>query len=532
MAIKRLGTMIDCSRNGVMTVESVKKWIDLTSDMGYNTVMLYMEDTYEVDDNPYFGYARGRYSKEELKEMDKYALSKGVELIPCIQTLAHLNAIVKWKPYYEMVDCNDILLCGEEKVYELVDKMFKTLSECFTTKNVNIGMDEAHMICRGRYYDIHGDCNRTEVLVEHVRRVSEIGKKYGFNLTMWSDMFFRLASGGNYYNTDFEVTDEIRALVPDNVELTYWDYYSKDKKKYDKMFTAHEKIKSGTWFAGGLWTWTGFAPLNKLSIESTKAALCGCEKHGVENIFFTMWGDDSSECSKFSVLPALFWAGEYANGNKSMADIKAKFKEKFGISFDRFMLLDLTSKGERINTSKMVFYNDLFTGLMDTLITDECANDHKALSRKLSLLKKDENWGYLFDTMKALCDVVALKADMGKRIRNAYGEKDMAKMKVIIGDCKKLAKLMEKFYKAYEKQWMKENKANGFDVQDIRIGGMIHRVKHCTEMLEKWTKGEIEKIEDLETTQLDYFGNGTDYEKRDVAFNFFQRNFTANVLSW
>ena len=49
----RLGTMIDCSRNAVASVESVKKWIDLTSSIGYNTLMLYTEDTYEVSGEPY-----------------------------------------------------------------------------------------------------------------------------------------------------------------------------------------------------------------------------------------------------------------------------------------------------------------------------------------------------------------------------------------------------------------------------------------------------------------------------------------------
>ena len=91
---RHFGTMIDCSRNAVMSVPSVKRWIDLTSDLGYNTLMLYTEDTYEVDGHPYFGYMRGRYSQEELKEIDAYALSKGMELIPCIQTLGHFTALL------------------------------------------------------------------------------------------------------------------------------------------------------------------------------------------------------------------------------------------------------------------------------------------------------------------------------------------------------------------------------------------------------------------------------------------------------
>ena len=38
---RRLGTMLDCSRNAVMTVPSLKKWIDLTASLGYNTLLLY-----------------------------------------------------------------------------------------------------------------------------------------------------------------------------------------------------------------------------------------------------------------------------------------------------------------------------------------------------------------------------------------------------------------------------------------------------------------------------------------------------------
>ena len=78
---RRFGTMVDCSRNAVMNVPAVKKWIDVTAAMGYNTLMLYTEDTYEVDGQPYFGYMRGRYSKAELRELDDYEAEKVMELI-------------------------------------------------------------------------------------------------------------------------------------------------------------------------------------------------------------------------------------------------------------------------------------------------------------------------------------------------------------------------------------------------------------------------------------------------------------------
>ena len=107
---KTFGTMLDCSRNAVMTVDAVKRWIDLTAKLGCNTLHLYMEDTYEVDGQPYFGHLRGRYSKAELKQIDAYAAAHGMQVIPCIHTLAHVNALFHWPVYREIRDAADILL--------------------------------------------------------------------------------------------------------------------------------------------------------------------------------------------------------------------------------------------------------------------------------------------------------------------------------------------------------------------------------------------------------------------------------------
>ena len=59
MNLSRLGVMLDCSRNAVMKPEKVKEFIDILAKIGYNVLELYMEDTYEIEGEPYFGYLRG-----------------------------------------------------------------------------------------------------------------------------------------------------------------------------------------------------------------------------------------------------------------------------------------------------------------------------------------------------------------------------------------------------------------------------------------------------------------------------------------
>ncbi len=527
--------MLDCSRNAVPSVDSLKKWIDITTDLGYNTLLLYTEDTYEVDGNPYFGYRRGRFSQEELKEVDHYAQSKGMELIPCIQTLAHVNAIVRWPAYAPHVDTNDILLAGDEAVYELIDQMFASISKCFTSRTINIGMDEAHMIGRGKYYDLHGDSDRSQILIDHLKRVAEIGKKYGFTLAMWADMFFRLATGGDYYNSEADIQREIKEQIPDTVQLIYWDYYSTDKKHYDRMLVSHQKMKEDTWFAGGLWTWTGFVPHNGFSMKATAAALKSCREHNVQDVFFTMWGDNGGECSRFSLLPALFYASEIAKGNTNKADIKARFKEKFGISFDRFLLLDLPgtpgySADYFYNPDKYLLYNDCFTGLLDSTVAGGENQQYAKCARRLGLLKSDPEWGYLFAAEQALCEVLSIKAELGVRTRRVYHSHDQEALKTLIADYKKLLKKIAAFHRAYRTQWFAENKPHGFDVQDIRLGGLAARVKSCMERLQALYDGSITVIEELEEMPLDIYGNGEEYGHVPIVYNSWGQTVTANVL--
>ena len=199
---KLFGLMLDVSRNGVMKIDKIKEFVDYISTMGYNALELYSEDMYEVQEYPELGYLRGKYTIEDLKDLDKYASSKGIELIPNIQTLAHFTNFRKTKRGSKLIDVNDILLVDNEETYEFLDAIFKTCAQAFTSRKINIGMDEAHMLGLGRYLDIHGFEDRVKILLNHLSKVSEIARKYGFTCHMWSDMFIRLVNNGEYYVDD------------------------------------------------------------------------------------------------------------------------------------------------------------------------------------------------------------------------------------------------------------------------------------------------------------------------------------------
>lgn len=516
------GVMLDCSRNAVLSVNGVKNYILLLEKLGYNCLMLYTEDTYEVKDNPYFGYLRGRYSSQEIKELDAFGREHGVELIPCIQALAHMEAIKRWQPYEDIFDCNDILLAGDEKTYRLIDDMFASLADMFTSRLVNIGMDEAHMVGLGKYLDRHGYNNRFDILSAHLTRVNEIAKKYGFAPMMWSDMFFRLKTNGNYYVNDPDIFDEsITSLVPENVGLIYWDYYSGSKVNYDNMIKAHQKFNNPVWFGGGLWRWTGFAPNNGFSIDLTKLAIQSCLENGVKDVFFTMWGDNGSETSFFAVLPSLYYTSKLAQGITDENEIKAGFEKDFGIAFDDFMLVDITETKNHgrfriTNPEKYMLYNDYFMGVYDSTVNCNNKLTYGEMAKKLAPVCESKEYGYIFSTLKALCEVLDLKYDIGVRTRKAYRGNDKKQLLKLVDDYRTIIKRLESFVDTFRKQWYTENKPNGFDIQELRIGGLILRTKSCADRLEAFANGLIESIPELDEDILDATGKYKDFAGEEI----------------
>lgn len=500
------GIMIDCSRNAVMNIKSVKRFADIAAALAYDTLMLYTEDTYEVDNEPYFGYMRGRYSKAEIKETDEYCEKLGIELIPCIQTLAHLNTMFKWTDEYECIrDYDDILLADENRTYILIENMFKTAADCFHSRKIHIGMDEAYMVGLGKYLQKHGFKERFNIINKHLHTVCKIAEKYGFKPMIWSDMFCKLAAE----NSDYYMVDNIDALrakadLPENISLVYWDYYSKNYDRYLKMLKINKAFERPVIFAGGAWTWKGFAPDNTFSIETMKQAFKACRDEKTEDIFITVWGDDGGECSRFSVLPALTYASCILSGDEE--SVKEKFSEITGMKYEDFMLFDmLDTPNQKLggNPSKYLLYNDPFSGVYDYCIESGVNNYYSDLRDRLAAIVPKEEYRPLVEFYISLCDALSVKSELGIHTRSAYASKDRKKLLQIAENEYKTAILkIENCYKAYRKLWFYENKPYGFDIQDIRFGGLMKRIESCRERLVDYCNGKYEDIPELEEKLL------------------------------
>lgn len=536
--------MQDNSRNAVSNLPSVKKMIRHLALMGFDSYMLYTEDTYEVAEYPFFGYMRGRFTGKELREINHYAAMFGIEMVPCIQTLAHLNAPFGWSAFDEVKDVNDILLCGEPKTYEFIEAMIKTCAESFTSRRINIGMDEAEMLGLGQYLRRNGYKERFDIMMSHLKKVLEICDKYGMQAMMWSDMFFKMLSedSDNYY-AEVKVSDQIKNLIPKNVELIYWDYFTREKEIYDSMILRHKMLTDQIGFAGGAWRWTGYAPLLYHSIEASKLALTSCIEHGISNILVTGWGDNGSEASSFVVGPVLQWYAEICYRKEiSEEQVAKRLMTCTHMNYYDFLELDKLNYTpdnpapgrSSIAPARYTLYQDLLIGLFDSQIDEATYPAHyKTCYETLSqIARKSSEYSYLFDTLAKLSHVLELKCDMGIRLKKAYDKQDKETLeKIASKDLPELLTRVEVFHEAHRYQWYTESKPFGFEVLDLRLGGLKERIKATIWRLEEYLGSKIDRIEELEQERLPLDGR-TNLEdpSTPVYANEWRTMVTASVL--
>ena len=507
-----LGIMLDCSRNAVMTVAHLRRWLRRLALLGYNMVMLYTEDTYKIDGEPFFGLLRGAYSREELAEIDAYAARLGIEMIGCIQTLGHLEQILKWPAYAAVRDTERELLVGEPKTYDLIRKMISTYAHCFRSRRIHVGMDETHTLGRGRYLDRHGHRSGFEILNEHLARVIEICEDAGLRPMMWSDMFFRLASGrGMDFDPDSAIPEQVKQAIPQGVELVYWDYYHDDEDFYLKMLERHRQLGREPIMASGVWTWLRLWHGRGDTERNAGACIRACEKAGVKEIFFTLWGDDGGYCEYDSSLAGLAFAAAQCYGEDERR-LRERYAAVCGADYEETCLgskIEDHSLGGRVGREAympacMILWDDPLLGIhWLSMKARHGGYWEKAREHFQEVVQSLEPHRYTEEPVdlahaSALARFLLAKIDCRQRLEAAYESQDMVGLEALAADIPGIMDLADELAASFRRQWLRRNKPFGLEVMQTRLAGQRARYAELERALRAVVSGESERIAELD----------------------------------
>ena len=462
---KEVGVMLDVSRGPVYTVDFMKKRIRQFALLGYNQIQLYAEDVYEAD-VPYFGYLRGKYTKQEIKTLVEYAKIFEIEIIPCVQVLGHLEQFLSWRINNNIKDTPSVLLCKSDETYDFLDKILSSLKELFQTDKINIGMDEAFDLGRGSFIQKYGFHNQTSIFYEHLEIVRELCHKNGFNkIKMWSDMFFEILKNKNSDNSlgEMEVTELYKEVVKPDIEICYWNYWSTNINEYDTMLDRHYKITNNVSSALGINQWgvPSFVPsmdiCSKLLLESSR-------KHKVDNILFTVWNDDGGYVNHETTTLGILSRSEMTFGYNACDDA---YKMIFG--YDKNFMLKLCNISMlKIDTAALMWDDPLYQIYLKNLsINNNIEEYEKQLSEKLVISGDQSKASYRYGL--ALNKYLVTKLNLNhKLLKNGLDF-------ISVDEILKMLNIITNVEDTFRDQWLETNKYQGMEVIQMRYAALKMR---------------------------------------------------------
>ena len=515
--------MIDVSQaNALPLPDTIRRILRMQAAMGLNCLMLYLEDTYEVEGEPYFGYMRPRYTREELKALDDYAYALGVEIIPCIQTLAHLTDALRWNAFRGVRDDESTLLVGEEKTYELLERMIRSAASPFRSRRIHIGSDEAWHLGLGEYLRRNGYESKHSVLSRHLPRVTQIVRGLGLRPMMWGDMFFRaLLPDGEYYTDGpLDFPPELLRSIPEDMDIIYWDYYS-EAPVMRNMFALNRKLERPLLFAGCIRNNRSFGYSHAKTVQNTDLGLGLGKANGVREVFATIWGDNCPESCLMGILLGMQLYAEHGYAAEvPQADWYARFAFCCHGEAEAFAALKYMDEipealGENgnclrtpVNPSRWLLWQDPLLGLLDANVPAGAGAHYARLAENMARYGRESPaHAEMFAFYATACQALALKAELGVKLHAAY----------CAGDREALASLADsaagpvrgavtRLRDAHFALWMHTNKPLGWETLDIRYGALLRRLETVRERVQAYLSGKAQALPELEEPRLPYNG--------------------------
>lgn len=489
-----LAGMIDLARNGVMNISYLKKYICQLAGLGYSEIWLYLEDEFEIPGEPYFGMGRGRYSQKELHDLALYADQFGLILIPAVQTLAHLYHVIKWARFGQIGDTPDSLYPAGEQAKLFIYKELKAATQPFLTNRVHVGMDEAHNIGLGRYYYQHlGQViDQKELMKKHVQMVLQICEELKLQPMMWSDMLFEIGSAKHQL---YDPESDLKAFkISPKIGQVYWEYHSLDKNRYLRLMKRHFELTDNIYFAAAVWTSGRLAPNQSKMMATMKIGMQAAKEAGIKKVCATYWADDGAEVPfGAAFLGWQIFSDFYYLDNPDSETIKKNFKLLQDKDYNRFFLLDkfdnLFTGINKTNSlpSKILLYEDLMQPrYYQNMKNTDFAKHYGHLAKKLSTFTENN---LLFSYYKILALTLQDKSALMKSL-----SEDSLKRELALSQIEDYQKDLAHLLHLRRKLWFKECKPFGWEIMDLRLGGLLQRAK-TVELLVKTGKYQMYKAE-------------------------------------
>jgi len=256
----------------------------------------------------------------------------------------------------------------------------------------------------------------------------------------------------------------------------------------------------------------------RMTFVTTNAALEACRDENVRDVMATIWGDGGTECPIEGNLLGMQLFAEHAYAPAlDPAKLAARFRFCTGGDVEDFMALtDLDRipgtpdpEHNTTNTSHYALWQNPMMGLFDRNLAGlDLGAHYAALGERFALAAgRNGAYGFVFGFEEKLCRVLALKAELGLRIVGAYKAGDRTALSAIAReDIPELTYRLDDLRRFHRRLWHRTNLPFGWEVMDVRYGGLAAALETARERLGDYLAGDVERLAELDEERLDYDG--------------------------
>ncbi len=490
-SLKTLGLMLDCSRNRVFTVSYVKKVLRFAALCGYNFLMLYIEDVYELPDEPAFGYMRGRYTAAEIQELSQYAELLGLEFTTAIQTLGHLQHLFTHYQYSNIHDATDILLADAPETYALIEKMVRFQAENLQSTRIHIGMDEAHYLGRGKYLDQHGWRPPADIFMEHLQKVCAICEKYQLKPMIWTDMLYKFG--------DWEA---LARQLPKDVTLCYWNYSATDAAVYAENLEKHKILGRQTVMTNALATYNTFAAGTAKYETALPACVKACDDTHTDQLIITVWGDAGAFCNMTSALAGVDFAAAQAYHSDAPYQIfQFLTGEQFSLYRECSKLYTLATPSVPIPAPGLFWQDPIQAGIHSYCFSkypDKMAAFVQSLQETLAQLS-NADLSESLQELQAVIGQLLYGIQFRQELLELYRNKNYTKLLEFNNQAiPTYQEKIRRFDQLFRHEWLHTAKPFGLEIIQRRNAGLISRLDELAQRIADLANHNIDAIDELD----------------------------------
>ncbi|MDP6410679.1 MAG: family 20 glycosylhydrolase [Planctomycetota bacterium] len=282
------GALLDVARGRVPTMEALFELVESMAAWKLNRLQLYMEASFAYAGHEAVWADSAPFTAAELTALDAFCRARHIELVPNQQSLGHMHKWLVHPDYRALAECPEgvehpfsrerepfSLTPNDPRVLDLLGDLYDQLLPCFTSRVVNVGLDETFDIGRGRSRRACAEHGPHGPYLEHLVAVARLVGERGFRMQFWGDV----------------VLEDPACLerIPAGSEALVWGYEA--DHPFDEQLPHFARTDHPFQVCPGTSSWNSVTGRARNALANLARSTDAGRRHGARGVLITDWGD-------------------------------------------------------------------------------------------------------------------------------------------------------------------------------------------------------------------------------------------------